>query len=158
MRRRDILLVGAGVTLAKVTTSAMACASTSAGTARPSTAAAAGPPPAGATALDQLAQALSNCRLTGDTCIAFCLREFQGGDTTMAECAQRTTVMLAISDAMARVVALRSELARALAQTCKLACSECASACKPHVGHHAECKACFDACTATQAALERAFA
>ncbi|MBC8072488.1 MAG: four-helix bundle copper-binding protein [Deltaproteobacteria bacterium] len=150
--------MGAGVTLAKVTASAIGCASPTAGPAKSSTPPAAAPPAANDGALDALAVELASCRRVGDDCLAHCLRQFAAGDTMMAECAQRTSAMLAICDAMARVVALRSELARSLAPTCKLACSECAAACKPHVGHAAECKACFEACAAAQLALANAFA
>ena len=33
-------------------------------------------------------------------------------------------------------------------------CTDCAKACTPHVGHHAECKACKEACDATIEAMK----
>ncbi len=43
----------------------------------------------------------------------------------------------------------------AIATVCIAACSDCAKACTPHVGHHAECKACKEKCDATVAAMKK---
>ena len=169
IHRRELLLVGAGALAAKVTASTLACASDAPTPASEKK----GAPPVGAkekAAMDEvadphaahkaaaaaapngkataLAAASGACVQAGNACLDHCLRLLADGDTSMGDCAKRVNDMLAVCEATARLSANNSEHLAALAKVCRDVCTACAKACTPHVGHHAECKACKESCDA----------
>lgn len=70
----------------------------------------------------------------------------------MADCAASVQQMLAVCRATSSLCAMGSKYAASMAKLCAEACADCAKLCEPHAGHHAECKACFEACRLTEAA------
>ncbi len=96
----------------------------------------------------KLADTASACVLKGQVCLSHCLTLLAQGDKGMAKCARAVNQMLALCTALQSLSAQGSEFTPALARTAAEACSRCAEACKPHIHHHAECKACYEACQA----------
>lgn len=100
-----------------------------------------------------LQRALAACQTAGDACLAHCLRLLGSGDTSMAACAKAVVVMLPTCEAMGTLVENQSERLPALAAVCADLCRDCAAACEPHAGHHAECADCLAACRGVIAAV-----
>jgi Cys-rich four helix bundle protein (predicted Tat secretion target) len=96
----------------------------------------------------KLADTAADCVVKGQVCLNHCLSLLASGDKGMAKCARTVNQMLALCTALQSLSAQGAELLPALAKTAADACSRCAEACKPHVHHHAECKACYEACQA----------
>lgn len=100
----------------------------------------------------ELAEATASCVRTGETCLEHCLRLMAAGDTSLGACAKTVHQMLAICRATASLASMGSDYLRDVARICAAACAECARACEPHRGHHAECAACADSCKKAEAA------
>ncbi len=90
----------------------------------------------------------SDCVATGQVCLAHCIRLLSEGDDSLSDCAKSLNQMLALCGALQNLAAQGAPLVPRLAAVTLQACNSCAEACEPHVGHHAECKACYDACQA----------
>jgi Cys-rich four helix bundle protein (predicted Tat secretion target) len=101
--------------------------------------------PAGA-AHPALLAASSDCVVKGQLCLAHCLRLLAGGDKSVADCAVQVSQLLALCGALQDLAAQGAPLAIKTAKLALEACTTCAEACKPHVDHHAECKACYLSC------------
>jgi Cys-rich four helix bundle protein (predicted Tat secretion target) len=95
-----------------------------------------------------LVSAASQCVATGQVCLAHCIRLLSEGDDSMSDCAKSINQMLGLCGALQNLAAQGAPLVPALAKVAIQGCTECADACKPHVNHHAECKACYEACQA----------
>ena len=93
-----------------------------------------------------LQAAAADCVAKGQVCLAHCLQLLSTGDKAMGDCAQAVNQMLALCGALQNVAGQGGKLTPALAKVALSACEQCAEACKPHIEHHAECKACHDAC------------
>lgn len=102
--------------------------------------------------LSRLADAAAACIRAGETCLEHCLRSLGTGDTMLARCARLVEEMLPLCRATSSLAAMGSERARAIAKLCADACADCAAECEKHADHHSECKACLEACRATEAA------
>jgi Cys-rich four helix bundle protein (predicted Tat secretion target) len=94
----------------------------------------------------KLIASTSTCISTGEVCREHCIRLLSEGDKGMGDCAKAVSQMLALCTALQSLAAQNSPLLIATAKVALEGCDRCADACKPHVDHHAECKACFDAC------------
>ncbi|MCQ9374894.1 four-helix bundle copper-binding protein [Methyloversatilis sp. XJ19-13] len=94
----------------------------------------------------KLIASTSTCISTGEVCREHCIRLLSEGDKGMGDCAKAVSQMLALCTALQSLAAQNSPLLVATATVALEGCNRCADACKPHVDHHAECKACFDAC------------
>jgi Cys-rich four helix bundle protein (predicted Tat secretion target) len=97
------------------------------------------------------ADSAAACVRAGDACIAHCIDELGRGNTAMANCNARVHEMLAFTNAMATLAALKSDMAKKLAPVCADACKTCADACLEHKAHwahgmHLACQACYEAC------------
>ncbi|MCH9683589.1 MAG: Csp1 family four helix bundle copper storage protein [Deltaproteobacteria bacterium] len=103
---------------------------------------------AGAPANEAFAAASADCTEKGQACLQHCIALLSKGDTSMAECAAAVHEMLAICNGVSVLALANSKHLKAGAALCQAVCSDCEAACKPHVGHHATCKACADACAA----------
>jgi Cys-rich four helix bundle protein (predicted Tat secretion target) len=169
LHRRELLLVGAGLVVAKATAATLACAKektveeleeepeTPKG-APEGPAAKAGEPKAagehagheggspGGPANAGFAASTADCVEKGDACLQHCIASLSTGDTMMAECAAAVHQMLAVCRGMGTLAVSRSKHLQAAAQLCVAVCTDCAEACEPHVGHHDTCKACYEAC------------
>ena len=89
------------------------------------------------------AAALS-CVGAGKNCLAHCVRLLSAGDQSMAQCAKNANQMLALCTAVMDLAAQNSDLLPQVARACVKACEACAAACKEHINHHAECRACYE--------------
>ena len=97
-------------------------------------------------AYQSLREAASGCVSAGQVCLAHCIRLLSEGDKSMDQCARAVNQMLALCGAIQNLAAQSSALTPALAKVALEGCRQCADACEPHVDHHAECKACHQAC------------
>jgi|GEM_PF-426397 len=183
IHRRELLIAGAGALAAKATATAVACAAdpVDGKKAEPKKADAKaekkedakmdehagheghkgheghGDAPASAEAAGvdtALVNTIADCIAAGRVCLSHCLRLLGSGDTSMADCSKAVSDMLAICQASESLAAANSKHLKALAKVCIDGCTDCAKACTPHVGHHAECKACKEACDATIEAMK----
>ncbi|MFV8749743.1 Csp1 family four helix bundle copper storage protein [Nannocystaceae bacterium ST9] len=146
--RRELLLVGAGVAMAKALTVTTACANQpeTAGKRAPDSA----PPPTHAnTPAAELAKFTAECARVGQICMQHCLNLLAKGDTSMAACAQTVSEMLAVCKGTEVLALAGSAHLSQAAALCKAVCESCEAACKVHAGHHAECGECAAACRAT---------
>jgi Cys-rich four helix bundle protein (predicted Tat secretion target) len=164
MHRRELLLVGAGLVVAKATAATLACAKEKTVEEDPETpkTAKSDPEPRDAKAGDAhagheggdaggpsnvgFAASTADCVEKGDACLQHCIASLSTGDTMMAECAAAVNQMLAVCRGMGTLAVSNSKHLKAAAQLCVDVCTDCAAACEPHVGHHDTCKACHEAC------------
>jgi Cys-rich four helix bundle protein (predicted Tat secretion target) len=93
-----------------------------------------------------LQAATATCVADGQTCLAHCIRLLSTGDKSMADCARTVSQLLPLCSALQSLAGQGSPLTPALAKVALDGCSTCAEACKQHVNHHAECKACYESC------------
>lgn len=111
----------------------------------PAAAAARSAPPG---AYRALLPSFETCQSALGRCIAHCQRLLAEGEKSVADCL-RTALDCDVScGATLRAASLDSVYTPALARVAVPALEGCIEACKPHVDHHAECKACHDACVA----------
>ena len=92
------------------------------------------------------ASALGRCVESGNVCLEHCLKSLAKGDTTLAECSVAVRDMLAVCNAVAVLAAAQSKFLKSAARLCIDVCENCEKACRVHQDHHAECKACAEAC------------
>lgn len=95
------------------------------------------------------------CTVAMGNCIAHCQMMLADGDTSMADCLRTALDADVVCNATLRAATLNSTLTPALAGVSVTAMEACVAACKPHVAHHAECKACHDACVTAIAAARK---
>lgn len=169
LHRRELLLVGAGLVVAKATASTLACAKESTvneddpetkdaegGAKKAGAGKGDAPDPhagheahaaaTGGSANAAFAAATADCVEKGDACLQHCIASLSKGDTMMAECAAAVNEMLAVCRGMGTLALSGSKHLEAAARLCHDVCTDCAAACEPHVGHHETCKACHEAC------------
>lgn len=170
LHRRELLLVGAGLVVAKATASTLACAKETTveedpetkeegkGATKTAKTDAKADEHAGheghegheghaaGSANAAFASATADCVEKGDACLQHCIAALSKGDTSMAECAAAVNEMLAICRGMGTLAASGSKHLQAAARLCVDVCTDCAAACEPHAGHHETCKACHEAC------------
>lgn len=183
LHRRELLLAGAGALAVKATTSVVACAADPETGKKPKAKADAKSEKKGDTKMEEhaghdehagheghegkdapsaadagvdaaLVNTVADCVAAGQVCLSHCIRLLSTGDNSMAECAKAVNDMLAICRASESLAAAASKHLKAMAKLCIDGCTDCAKACTPHAGHHAECKACKEACEATIEAMK----
>ena len=98
--------------------------------------------------------AVNDCVIKGQQCVAHCLVAFQEGDTTLADCARKVNEMLPICKAFSYQLASNSPYVKALSAVCRQACKDCEAECRKHEDKHVECKECGEACAALVAAID----
>ncbi|MCX7073088.1 MAG: hypothetical protein NTW01_19050 [Gammaproteobacteria bacterium] len=96
-----------------------------------------------------LAATFSDCAAAAEDCIAHCQSVLATGDKSLGECLKTALACDTSCVAVARLARLDSEFTASFAKASIAVMEACAAACKPHVEHHAICKACFDACGKT---------
>lgn len=94
----------------------------------------------------ELNHAAAHCNHVAQMCIGHCFKLISEGQSNMLACAQGALEVSAMSDALQRLAGISSELAVVQAKACISACEKCMKVCEPHVGHHPQCKECFEAC------------
>lgn len=103
----------------------------------------------------QLIKAYQACTVALSTCIAHCQVLLAEGDKSLGDCLRTALDCDVTCGATLKAAALQSAHTAALARVAVASMKECVEACKPHVEHHAECKACHDACLAAIKASRR---
>lgn len=103
-----------------------------------------------------LLDAASECVQKGQLCIQHCLVLLGQGDTSMVECAQAVSDMLAVTQAIAALAAASSRHLKAQVAVGKEVCERCKAACDVHAGKHPTCRDCAEACGAALTAYARA--
>jgi len=101
-----------------------------------------------------LAATFSDCAAAAEDCIAHCQSVLATGDKSLGECLKTALACDTSCVAVARLARLDSEFTAGFAKASIAVMEACAAACKPHVEHHAICKACFDACGKTISAAK----
>lgn len=140
-RRVLLTTVGAAVAAGQFSVLGSACAG-----ANPSSQPKGGPAHKKVNRHDALRAAVTECINAGDACLAHCLEALGAGDTSLAACARSVHDMLAICRATGPLAAVDSKFLPGIAALCAASCDACEVECKPHISHHAECKACMEAC------------
>ncbi len=95
---------------------------------------------------DKLSDALSECIDSCEVCIEFCRSQMASGETMMADCFKKCLELVPVCESLRTLSNYGSELTAAQAKVSRDACKACAEACKPHIEHHSECKACYEDC------------
>ena len=103
-----------------------------------------------------LAAAFAACTAAAQVCIGHCQRRLATGDARLADCLRTALDCEAIAGAVARLARNDSAWAPVVAKQSISMLDACVEACRPHRAHHAECKACFEACTRAIAATRAA--
>jgi Cys-rich four helix bundle protein (predicted Tat secretion target) len=145
MNRRDLLLIGAGA----IAMEAVGVGIASAAEGAPKSADAPG------LAHSAFRKTAQGCVDAGTACLQHCLILLGKGDTSLAECAQAVNEMLAVCKAIGPLAAADSKHLKSAARLCLDVCTDCEKACRPHIDHHAVCKACAEACTTTIAEAKK---
>lgn len=101
-----------------------------------------------------LAATFSDCAAAAEDCIAHCQSVLATGDKSLGECLKTALACDTSCVAVARLARLDSEFTASFAKASIAVMEACAAACKPHIEHHAICKACFDACGKTISAAK----
>jgi Cys-rich four helix bundle protein (predicted Tat secretion target) len=89
-----------------------------------------------------------DCTKAISACIAHCQILLAAGDRSVGRCLRTALDCDVTCGATLKAAGLNSNYTPALARTAKASMEICVKACKPHIEHHAECKACHDACLA----------
>jgi len=82
-----------------------------------------------------------------------CIEHLAAGNPEMAECARTVRDVLALCEASKVLIGARSPFTKEQLVLCRNACEACRKACEEHAPHHAECRACGQACVAAIAAI-----
>jgi Cys-rich four helix bundle protein (predicted Tat secretion target) len=117
--------------------------------------------PAGATParkFDDVIAPLQTCTAAVSACIAHCQVLLARGDKSLGRCLRTALDCDVVCPAALRAAGLNSVYTAALLRTAVAAMEACIKACKPHVEHHAECKACHDSCIAAVDAARKLLA
>ena len=93
-----------------------------------------------------LAAAFGDCAAAAQACAIHCQRQLATGDKMLGECLKTVLDTDAVATAVARLARYDSAWAPVMAKQAIAVLDVCIEACRPHVGHHAECRACSDAC------------
>ncbi len=101
---------------------------------------------------DALIAPFQTCIQAGQVCAAHCNVLLGEGDRSMAACQRTVLDTLAVCQSVATLAGYGSAFAGSMAKQAVPVMQACVEACKPHIAHHAECKACHDACLAAIAA------
>ncbi|MBK8259843.1 MAG: four-helix bundle copper-binding protein [Nannocystis sp.] len=91
-------------------------------------------------------EASSACARAGQLCLAHCLVVLGQGDTTIAECAQAVSDMLAVHQAVAALAAAGSRHLKAQLAVADEVTERCKAACDTHADKHPTCRDCAKAC------------
>ncbi len=96
-----------------------------------------------------------DCVKTGQACLDHCIDLFKMGDTSVADCADKVTEMLAMCNALSQMASYQSKHLAAVAKVCAAVCKDCKKACDKHADKHEACKACAESCEECIKACEK---
>ena len=86
------------------------------------------------------------CTQAAEVCIAHCQQLLARGDASVGTCLRTALDTDVVCGAVLKLAGLNSAFTPALARDSVAVMQACVEACKEHIAHHAECKACHDAC------------
>lgn len=87
-----------------------------------------------------------DCMKTGQACLDHCIDLFKQGNTSVADCADKVTEMLAMCNALSQMASYQSKHLAQVAKVCAAVCKDCKKACDKHADKHQACKACAESC------------
>ncbi len=93
-----------------------------------------------------LATVYADCAARATECITHCQSVLATGDKSLGDCLKTALACQTTCTAVAQLARLNSDFAPALARDTVPVMKACLDTCRPHIEHHAICKACFDAC------------
>jgi Cys-rich four helix bundle protein (predicted Tat secretion target) len=96
-----------------------------------------------------------DCVKKGQACLDHCIKLFKKGDTSVADCADKVTEMLAMCTALSQMASYQSKHLAKFAKVCAAVCRDCKKACDEHAKKHAACKACAESCEKCIKACEK---
>ena len=105
-------------------------------------------PPAAPRRFDAVIEPFQACTAAVSACIAHCQVLLARGDRSLGRCLRTALDCDVTCGAALKAASLNSVYTAALLRTAVASMEACVKACKPHVEHHAECKACHDGCLA----------
>jgi Cys-rich four helix bundle protein (predicted Tat secretion target) len=97
---------------------------------------------------DELVEPFQACSKAVAVCISHCQTLLATGDRSLGRCLRTALDCDVVCNAALRAALINSNYTPSLARTAVAAMDACVKACKPHIEHHVECKACHDACLA----------
>lgn len=86
------------------------------------------------------------CVRASQACISHCQQLLAQGDKSLGTCLRTALDTEVVCSSVLKLANLNSQFTPALARQSMAVMQACVEACKEHVDHHAECKACHDAC------------
>ena len=95
------------------------------------------------------------CVRASQACIAHCQQLLAQGDKSLGTCLRTALDTEVVCSSLIKLSNLNSQFTSALARQSVAVMQACVDACKEHVEHHAECKACHDACLKAIEAAKR---
>ena len=96
-----------------------------------------------------------DCIKSGQACLDHCIDLFKKGDTSVANCADKVTEMLAMCNALSQMASYQSKHLGKLAKVCAEVCKDCKKACEEHADKHKACKDCAESCEKCIKACEK---
>jgi Cys-rich four helix bundle protein (predicted Tat secretion target) len=102
----------------------------------------------GSTKNQDLLDAALLCVNRGEACIDHCAKQLGAGDTSMKDCMDSVSTMLAMCTAVARFAAFDAPRLKEVVKLSIDVCTDCEKECRKHEQHHAQCKNCADSCAA----------
>lgn len=103
----------------------------------------------------EVIDATMSCMKNGQACLDHCIELFKAGDTSVANCADKVTEMLAMCTAMSQMASYQSRHLAKLAKVCIETCKDCKKACEEHADKHQACKNCAESCKECIKACEK---
>jgi Cys-rich four helix bundle protein (predicted Tat secretion target) len=95
---------------------------------------------------DALIPAYQACTRAAQACISHCQQLLAQGDKSLGTCLRTALDTDTVCSTVLKLAGLNSRFTAAMAKQSVAVMQACVDACKEHVEHHAECKACHDAC------------
>jgi Cys-rich four helix bundle protein (predicted Tat secretion target) len=95
---------------------------------------------------DALIPAYQTCIQTAEACISHCQQLLAQGDKSLGDCLRTALDTDTLCSAVLKMAGLNSRFTAAIAKQSIPVMQACVEACKEHVDHHVQCKACHDAC------------
>jgi Cys-rich four helix bundle protein (predicted Tat secretion target) len=86
------------------------------------------------------------CVRASQACMSHCQQLLAQGDKSLGACLKTALDTEVVCSAVLKLANLNSQFTPTLAKQSVAVMQACVEACKEHVAHHAECKACHDAC------------
>ena len=87
------------------------------------------------------------CVNRGEACTDHCVKQLGVGDTSMMDCMNSVSTMLAMCTAVTRFAAFDAPRLKEVVKLCVNVCSDCEKECRNHE-QHPQCKNCADSCAA----------